>query len=217
MRPLVIILALAACGSPPPLQIEYAVTTGSAQACYADPQTGAIATSCSNISMLCPADLSVRVFAPSSPSTPYISLCEKVTDIDSHMNLCSITGLGLPAPVAPIPEETLEVDVAVYPDSELPHDTSNNPICPTNIVYGADGAPMDVQPTTNDPWPAIGGQAFYHAGDADTVVTLFCTNLDRLQNVTCIGANDVDVTATVDDFANDLPVSASLAESLNVW
>ena len=215
MKRLAPLIVLVACGNPPPLQIDYALTSGSSQVCYANALTGAVAKTCSDVSMLCQADLSVRVFAPSAPSTPYISLCRPV--VDSRMNLCSIASIDLPPPTERIPEETLEVDVAVYRDSDLTHDGSNNPICPTNVQYAPDGLPADGQPTNGQPVPAIGGRAFYHAGDAQTVVSLGCTNLDRLQNAACIGSATVDVTATVDDFSNDLSVSPVLAQSLSVW
>jgi hypothetical protein len=209
------VVVIAACGAPPPLKIEYTLTTGPSEVCYAGAQATAIATSCSDVTMLCQADLSVRVFSPSAPSTPYISLCQPV--LDSHMNLCSIAGIDLPPPAAPIPEETLEVDVAVYNDSDLQHDTSGNPICPTDIQYAADGLPVNTQPTNGQATPAVGGRAFYHAGDAETVVTLGCNNLDRLQNPVCIGSGSVDATATVDDFDTGLSVSSTLAQSLSVW
>ena len=206
--------AFAACGAPPPLQISYTLTQQPSQQCYANPATQEVAKTCEDVSMLCPAVLSVRVFSPSAPSTPYISLCEPV--VDSLMDLCSIAGIELPPPVDPIPEETLEVDVAVYSDGELMHDGSGNPICPTDVVYGADGLPEDGQPTNGMVSPAIGGRAFYHAGDSDTVVALGCTDQARLQSLACIGADTVDVTATVDDFNNGLPVSPSLAATLTV-
>jgi hypothetical protein len=208
--------ALAACGTPPPLHIEYTLTDEPSQLCYSDPATQTVASSCMDVSMLCAADLSVRVFSPSASSTPYISLCAPVTE-SSLMNLCSIAGIDLPPPVDPIPEETLEVDVAVYRDSDLMHDANNNPICPTDIIYAPDGLPEDGQPTNGEASPAIGGRAFYHSGDANTVVALGCTNQGRLQNLSCIGADTVDVTATVDDFNNDLPVSPSLGSALSVF
>jgi hypothetical protein len=215
-RHAIAVLVVAACGSPPPLKIQYTLTSGPSEVCYANAQTATIASgsACSDIAMLCPSDLSVRVFAQSAPTTPYISLCQPVPE--SHMNLCSITGIDLPPPVAPIPEETLVVDVAVYADSDLPHDSSGNPICPTDIQYADDGLPEDGQPTNGQIAPAIGGQAFYHSGDAETVVTLGCNNLDRLQNPACIGSDSVDVTATVNDFDTGLSVSPTLGANLSV-
>lgn len=199
---------LAACGDPPTFKIEYALTQGPAQACVA--ASGAMAKSCADVAMPCDAVLSVRIISPSDPSTPFVSQCARVV-ADRPKDLCSIAGIDLPAPMDKIPAETLEVQVAVYADADLPHDDANQPMCPTDLQFSADGLPAESSPS-----PAVGGRAFYHPGDTTTVVTLGCTDEAAIQDPKCINQNMIAVTATVTDFDTDVPVPASLAAQLNV-
>src|SRR5206468_7882115 len=57
----------------------------------------------------------------------------------------------------------------------------------------------------------------YQPGDAETIVTLGCTDLPSINNSTCSGGNDLQIMATVGDFEN-LPfsVSPTVADRLSV-
>jgi hypothetical protein len=203
------LVALAACSDPPPLSIKYALKTEGTQVCYANLTAGTIAQSCSDVSMLCQSVLDVRVVSASDTTKQYVKLCQVVT---GRPNLCSIAGIDLPTMGTSIPEQTLEVDVAVYRDDDLPHDdATGDPICPPDLAFGADGLPVSSSPS-----PAVGGRAFYHPGDTTTVVELGCTDEAAIQDPKCAGVNTVDVTATVSDFDSDVSVSSTLADTLSV-
>lgn len=199
------ILALAACGDPPPLQLKYALATKD-QVCTAS--NGQPAHSCSDVAMLCKSVLSVRIISPSDPSTPFVSQCVPVI---GRPDLCSIAGIDLPPPTGKIPAQTLEVQVAVYVDSDLDHDDAGNPICPTDLQFTPEGLPAEGPPS-----PAIGGRAFYHPGDTETVVALGCTDEPAIQDPTCVNQNAVAVTADVEDFDSEVSVPPALADQLNV-
>ncbi|MGE5182268.1 MAG: hypothetical protein ACM31C_09405 [Acidobacteriota bacterium] len=203
---IVVLGALAACGDPPPLQLKYTLST-KGQACYA--ANGSAAQSCSDVAMLCKAVLSVRIISPSDPSTPFVSQCVPVI---GRPDLCSIAGIDLPPPTVKIPSQTLEVQVAVYVDSDLDHDpVTSDPICPTDLQFTPEGLPAEATPS-----PAIGGRAFYHPGDTETVVALGCTDEPAIQDPKCVNQDTVAVTATVDDFDTEVAVPPTLADQLNV-
>ena len=65
--------------------------------------------------------------------------------------------------------------------------------------------------------PAIGGVAFYHPGDAETIVDLGCTDLAQLNDPTCTGESQVKVTAVVDDFDTNVSVQSSVADHLSLY
>lgn len=213
-------LLFAAC-SDPTFSLRYRLTAGDAQQCYSD--EGDVTTSCEDITMLCDAYLSVRVLNPDDPDAPYISMCEPLAD--RQPTLCAIAGPSLPMPAMPVSEQTLEVQVAIFPsDAILSDPLTGAPVCP-KVEYAANGLPSaaihicdELDPFACPRVPAVGGRAFYHPGDDKTVVDLGCTNLEQLTNpFSCEGVNRVDVTATVKDF--DLPVSSvgdAVADRLNV-
>jgi hypothetical protein len=208
MRLALALVALAACSDPPPLEIKYALKTDGTQLCYANLAQQTPAHSCTDVSMLCPSVLDLRIVSAADTTHQFVKVCEPIT---GRMNLCSIAGINLPAPTSSIAEQTLEVQVAVYRDSDLAHDDAMNPICPDGLQFGADGLPESSAPS-----PAVGGRAFYHPGDTSTVVELGCTDESAIQDPTCVGMNSVLVTATVNDFDSDVSVAPSLADSLSV-
>ncbi len=206
MRWALAVLALAACGDPPPLTLRYTLST-KGQVCTA--ANGDNAKSCSDVAMLCKAVLSVRIISPSDPTTPYVSQCVPVI---GRPDLCSIAGVDLPPPTVKIPSQTLEVQVAVYVDGDLDHDPdTGDPICPTDLQFTPDGLPAEATPS-----PAVGGRAFYHPGDAETVVALGCTDEPAIQDPKCVHANTIQVHAIVEDFDSEVSVPPTLADQLNV-
>jgi hypothetical protein len=204
---LAVLLALAACGDPPPLTLKYTLTTGPEQRCM----NGSVpAQNCLEVAMPCPAVLSVRILAPSDPTEPFVSVCEPIV---GRQDLCSIAAIDLPAPATRITSQTLEVQVAVYADADLPHpDDPSVPSCEpaTSLVFTGKGLVQDAVPS-----PAIAGAAFYHPGDATTVVALGCVDAAAIQTK-CLGANTLTVHATVSDFDTEVSVPSSLADQLSV-
>jgi hypothetical protein len=76
--------------------------------------------------------------------------------------------------------------------------------------------PCPDDPASCAPVPAVGGRAYYHAGDAETVVDLGCTDVGQLNDVACIGQSQTHVTASVNDFDTKVSVQPSLADHLAV-
>jgi hypothetical protein len=220
-------LAAAAACNDPPLALRFRVTDGPASACLGD--TGMQLTSCADVTMLCRAVVSIRVFSPDDSTSPYISVCKELT---GQPNLCSIAGVDLTEPIQPVTEQTLAVEIVVFPyDSlvdpatgQIPTDPITGELeCPTGVQFDTMGFPIaSVDPCPPGdpgpcaPSPAVGGIAYYHPGDAQTLVTLGCTDLDQLNNETCSGRNTVQVTATVDDFDTRISVQPTLADRLAV-
>src|SRR5258708_25454066 len=103
--------------------------------------------------MLCPAVRSVRILSPNDPTVPYVSVCQSVV---GRANLCSIASIDLPPPAVPIPEQTLEVQVAIYADADLPRDQTHpsKPSCEpaTRLVFTPDGLLQNAAPSP-DPSP----------------------------------------------------------------
>jgi hypothetical protein len=64
--------------------------------------------------------------------------------------------------------------------------------------------------------PALAGRGFYHPGDEETVVTLGCSDLGALEDMTCLGKTKLSVTATVTDFDTGVSVSPTTADGLLV-
>jgi hypothetical protein len=209
---------VAACGDPAPFTLKFRVTDGDVQACTTT--AGTKATSCSDVTMLCNGVASIRVFAPGDPTAPFISVCKELASAGPSKNLCSIGGIDLPLPTMPVKEQTLEVDMLVYPIQAV--DPMNTGVynCPANVAFGADGFPAPIQCTDpEDPTcipPAIGGRAFYHPGDPETVVSLGCTNLAALEDPVCANMPKLAVTSGVNDFDTGVSVSSSTADSLLV-
>lgn len=220
MRALAALLLVAACGDPPPFSLVFKVTTGDVQACTTTAGTRAV--SCSDVTMLCDAYVSIRIFAPSDPTAPFISECQPLVGLGKNKNLCSIAAVNLTAPAMPVKEQTLEVDMAVYPKASLHTGSDGNLECPHELAFGADGFPAPQEPCTDsdpancDPAPAIGGRAFYHPGDSQTVVSLGCTDLAALEDPVCVGMSNLAVTASVNDFDTGVSVSSATADNLLV-
>jgi hypothetical protein len=210
VRWLACVVALAACSDPPPLVIKYALTTDASQLCYANVLDQTPAQSCSDVEMPCQAVLDLRIVSASDPTKQFIKVCQVIS---GRPNLCSIAGIDLPKPTGSVPEQTLAVEVAVYRDDAIPHDPdTSDPICPDDLEFSPDGLPLSSSPS-----PAVGGRAFYHPGDTETVVHLGCTDELALQDKACTGANTTQVTATVDDFDTNVSVPVPLADHLSVF
>lgn len=224
MRALAVLALVAGCGNDPPFSLQFRLTPGDTQMCTSD--TGSHATDCSEVTMLCDAVVSIRIFPPSDPTAPYISVCKPLT---GKKDVCSIAGVDLPAPVVPVPRQRLRVEMAVYPSYELRKDPDGNYLCPTDVAFSANGFPSEETPpcdsTITDPTDpmycqppvAIGGSALYSPGDPETVVDLGCINPGLLQDrMTCTGANQTIVNATVNDFDTAVPITPTLADRLAI-
>lgn len=216
MNRFAILIGLVACSNPP-MSLRFALTDGDAQSCISE--TGTQTTDCSAVQMLCPAVLSIRVIPPNDPTVPYISSCEPLT---SQKTLCAISFVNLPQPAMPVPEQVLEVQMAVFPRSEVTELPNGQLICPI-VEYGANGLPLaNLQPCTEEDQskcpvvPAVGGRAYYYPGDEKTVVHLGCTYLEQLQSRACSGENVVTVSASVTDFDTGFSVSGATAQRLVV-
>ena len=208
MRIALALVVLAACSDPPPLTIRYALKETGSQLCYSNIATQAVAASCTDVSMICAAVLDLRVVSANDTTQAYSKVCQPIV---GRPNLCSIAGIDVPSPTMSVPEQNLAVEVAVYRDSDLAHDDSMNPICPTDLQFADDGTPQ-----VSDPTPVVGGRAFYHPGDSQTVVDLSCFDEPALQDPRCLGKNTVSVTATVNDFDAGVPVTPMTADNLTV-
>jgi hypothetical protein len=187
------ILALAACHTPPP-QLQLAFAGLPSQVCPS--------TDCAMVPMTCPTVMSIRIFDPADPSSQYLSQCVLVAP--QHGNMCALAGVDLES--TPIPVRDLEVQVALYPATEIPSDPMDPGTlhCPDNVVYSAaTGFPVE---QAQVPTPALGGYAFYHPGDQSVVVTLGCTDLGSISQ-SCAVSNKVRVTATVKDLSTGQPVT----------
>jgi len=221
MKALLVMLLLAACGDPPPMVLKFRVTDGDVQACTSS--TGTKASTCEDVTMLCDSYASIRIFAPSDPTAPFVSACKPLAEGATTKTLCSIAQVPLPAPAMPVSAQTLEIDMAVYAKDSLHTDPMGNLICPSEPAFGADGFPVlsqepctDPDMTTCDAQPAIGGRAFYHPGDTETVISLGCTNLAALEDRMCAGQSLLTVSATVNDFDTSVSVSPTTADGLTV-
>lgn len=195
----VAIVALAACETPP-MSLRFRLTESGAQQCIGD--TGVPATSCSDITMDCDAVLSIRVVPPDQPEFPYVSVCRPL--IGGQNKLCSIAGVDLPQATVPVPEQVLEIQMAVFRRDQIGVDEQGNLVCPI-VEFAANNLPVvgscpEDGVTNCPPRPAVGGRAFYHPGDAETVVELGCTELELLRGEQCSGTNRTEVIAYVNEF-----------------
>ena len=179
------VLAIAACEPPSP-SLQLRLAGGPAQPCPS--------TSCLEIGMACETWMSIRIIDPADPRTPYLSQCGQVPP-NGRDDLCSLGNVNLAA--TPLPYRDLEIQVAVYPETAIEIDPlTGEGTCPTDVQYDAvNGFPVESAST-----PALGGRGYYRPGDAEVVVTLGCTNLEALNEATCVGAATVSVSATVEDF-----------------
>ena len=94
MKSVLVLIALAACGDPPPMVLKFRVTDGDVQACTSS--TGTKATSCEDVTMLCESYASIRIFSSGDPSAPYSSACKPLAEGSFKKDLCSIAQVSLP-------------------------------------------------------------------------------------------------------------------------
>lgn len=202
-----ILAALAGCEAPP-LRIAFEITGGPVQACPS--------TACSDVPMLCDAVLNVRILRPSEPLAPFVSLCEPVPP-NRNRDVCSIASIDLPS--RELPNETLEVQVMIWPLKAVKMDPNTGELdcheiygTPTSVGFDLHGFPVEAAPA-----PALGGHAYFHPGDEQTVVTLGCSDLMSVNQSACFGSSSIEVSAVVNDFKlPTLPVIPSVAENLLV-
>ncbi len=166
-------LAVAAC-STAPLDIELAVRGGSDQTCPS--------TACSDIPMACPAMLFVRILDPAHPDQPYLSQCLPVLQTAQN-DLCPIAGVQLSPDDAQghpivLPDHTLEVEVVVLPFAA---GSDGTPDCDP-AVAGLQFSDSTGAPEADASAPPVGGRAYYHPGDGQTVVELACNDLGLLNH-----------------------------------
>jgi len=195
VKRLLALAALAACGTPP-LKIVLAL-----------PQDGSCGSDdCGGVTMSCDAVVSIRIVDPNNENQPFDSKCEPV-DTDTNNTLCPISGPNLDD--IPLPEETLEVQIAVYPaDSDQIQYDHGKPICPTDVQYTYE-TNMPIGDTV-----AVGGRAYYHPGDDEVVVTLGCPNLQQL---VCSQLPTTFVSTQVLDFSDGIAISDDDAQNLDVY
>jgi hypothetical protein len=196
-------LAASACDTPD-LTIIYRVAEGTN-----GPSCGT--AECADVPMHCASVLHLRVLRPSDPNAPFISICQDVVQ-NLTRDLCAIGRIDLPQ--RELPRETLEIQVAVWPrESVLDTETGELDCAKVPLEFDATmGFP--IAGALN---PAFGGRAFYHPGDTETIVTLGCVDVPSVNAPSCVGLNNIAVTATVGDFEN-LPfsVSSSIGDRLAV-
>ncbi len=211
IRALAIAGLIAGC-STPPLTLVLGVSSA--------PSNGCGAQSCADVTMACDAVVGIRILDPKNPFQAYISQCQDVV-FDRDRDLCSLANINLQQ--TPLPDQTLEVEVVVFPREDVPRDAMDNPICPATVEFdSANGFPIHPVSVINpaDPTgdyvarPAVGGRAYYHPGDDRTIVELGCPDLGALN--TCGGNQAVAVTATVTDLDTNQPVSATLGNRLGI-
>jgi hypothetical protein len=187
-------LALAACSTPTPT-LTFQFSGGPSQKCSS--------TQCTGIHMGCDAVMSIRIIDPQDPTGAWLSQCVSVPAMGPH-DMCALNTVELSS--RPIPVRDLEVQIAVYAASELAPGE-----CPTKVNYSdATGYPVEQVPT-----PSLGGRTYYHPGDAVVSVTLGCTDVDAF-NDSCVAANIIPVTATVDAFPDESSVTTAVASRLTV-
>jgi hypothetical protein len=208
-------LLLAACEAPP-LTLRYQLTAGDSQQCTSE-NNGMPTTDCADISMDCRAVLSIRIVPPNDPDVPYISVCQALPL--STRQLCGIAGVDLPPAKDPIPEQVLEVQMAVFPIDDVP-EIDGKLVCPI-VEFGVDGLPTTQACSSSDTTqcpgrPAVGGRAFYHPGDEETLVTLGCTEIGLLRGDKCTNLNRTTVIATVNEFEFPASVEQVTANRLLV-
>ncbi len=216
MRTLVLsMLAFAVACSPPPISIRFKLTDGDSQSCIGEDRKPT--TNCEDIT-ICDAVLSVRIVPPSDPTVPYLTMCVPLT----QHTLCGIAEPDLPEVTVPIPEQVLEVQMAVFARSEIQTDPMTGALVCPPVQYSATGLPVTALPgcTDDDPAtcpkvPAVGGRTYYYPGDEKTVVTLGCSDLQEQLRNSC-AQHSIAVTTSVDDFDSNLSVDPGIADRLKV-
>jgi len=199
--PLAILLALCACDTPSPA-LRLRLTEGETQTC------GAV--DCADVPLTCRTWISIRIIDPADPSAPYLSQCQEVLQ-NRNRNLCSVASVDLETTALPVRD--LEVQVALYPQDVITTDpVTNLDVCPSDTQYDA----VNGFPVENGATPAVGGRAFYRPGDETVTITLGCTNLELVNDPSCVGLATVQVKATVDDFDLAASVTPLEADRLSV-
>ena len=206
----VLALGAAAACSTPPLTIALAIKSGDARTCPMKTPPNPL---CSDVPLACDSMMLIRVVDPNDTRVPFISSCQQVRADHNH-DLCAIASLDIPAAELPasLPERTLEVQVVVLP---LSVDSTGKADC-APFVDNLRFALVTGVPQSDELAPPIGGHAYYHPGDAVTVVELGCNNLDDLNTATCKGANNVTITASVNELDTQISVSGDVAARLAV-
>ena len=203
---LVLGAVIAAC-SAPPLQILYAV----------DPVTCG-ATTCSDVPLTCGSFLNLRIIRPADALHPLVTLCEPILPNGGpNSNLCAIARIDFPADVTSLPTETLEIQAVVWPDREpfvIHHDDGTYECKGASVDFDrSDGFPTLQQPFT----PSAGGRVFVGADDAVATLELGCLDRTELDSTTCRGEEQTSaITASVTDFDTRVSVSAGQAAQLTV-
>jgi hypothetical protein len=184
----------------PDLKITYHVAEG-----ISGPSCGS--SSCADVPMACEAVLHLRVFRPSDPTAPFISICQDVRP-NSTLDLCAIGQVDLPA--TQLPREILEVQVTVWPRDKVFDVETGELDCGrvSGVEFDANmGFPVPVAGSELQN-PAFGGRAFYQPGDEETVVTLGCVDPASINDSSCGGGNSIQIKSTIGDFEN-LPFSVT--------
>lgn len=196
-----ILLLVAACDTPSPA-LRLRLTEGATQSCEA--------VDCADVPLTCKTWMSIRIVDPADPSAPFLSQCQEVP-LNRNRNLCSIATVDLEPKELPVRD--LEIQVALYPESMITTDPITlADVCPADAQYDAvHGFPVESAGS-----PAIGGRAYYRPGDETVTVTLGCTNLELVNDPTCVGLATVSVKATVDDFDLAASVTPLEADRLSV-
>jgi hypothetical protein len=199
-----------ACSTPTPqIVLGLAGPPAQAQACPGD---------CMSIPLPCDAAMSIRIVDPgadpSDASKRYIDQCVSVPP-NTNQDICALNQINLDSRSVPVRD--LAVQIAVFPGSMVRVDALNNKlVCPDVAYSSATGFPIEQALA-----PALGGQTFYHPGDAIVHVTLGCTDLSATQaGETCHNPTAGAVTATVVDFETQVPVTVGpdgIANNLFVW
>lgn len=191
------LLAAAGCSDPPPLAIRYRLASGPTQACGKQ--------NCSEIGVACDAVLSLRILDPAQPSRPLVAICERV---NSPKDLCSIERVNLP-PNVQLPARRLAVQVALFNADDIPL-VGEALTCPDLPFDGNNFA----APSPHK--PALAGMAYYSPGDAETVVELGCADLGVVNTPVCRNEDLVRITASLEDFDTGQPVTAPVADRMEL-
>lgn len=195
-----LVLALVACELPDP-KLVYFFSDNPAQSCGS--------TKCADIEIPCDAVMSLRISKPGAETTPIVTICEELPK-NRNRDLCAIAQIDLAERPIQLPDETLEVQLVIWPRSEVlteagELDCAKQGEVQFDAVYGF--------PISQNPAPAIGGHTYYHPGDDEIRLTLGCTHLDSLRS--CALSTDLNVSASVESFDSvgmlvDVPEGSSL-------
>jgi hypothetical protein len=201
MRHIVVVVVVAACGTPrPQLHIDFA----------GPPSQACPSTDCTEVALACEAVMGVRIFDPKDYDHPLHEQCDLIPP-NRDGNLCAYRTIDLDPVELPIKD--LEVQVTVYPRSQaLYNEATKQFTCPPPVAYSGINLPVEQAPT-----PALGGRGYYHPGDEDVNIVLGCTDLDAInRDPTCVANMGTQVTAVVNDFTTHRPVGKGQTHVLRV-